>query len=525
MRILVGGAYLNLARTEKLPPIPGHEMLTATEATDVFPFDNSYARLPERFFARLPPTPVAAPRLIRLNETLARHLRLDPDKLTSLDGVAILAGNRVPQSGEPLAMAYAGHQFGSFVPQLGDGRAILLGEVVDANGVRRDIQLKGSGPTPFSRNGDGRAALGPVLREYIISEAMAALGIPTTRSLAAVTTGETVRREMHVPGAVLTRVASSHIRVGTFQYFAARADVDAIRQLADHVIARHYPAATSAVNPYQALLEEIIARQAALIAQWLNIGFIHGVMNTDNMSIAGETIDYGPCAFMDSYDPATVYSSIDSAGRYAYGNQPRIAQWNLARLAEALLPLLGEDKDIAVQQAHEALDGFGRRFETAYTAGLRRKLGLLRAHPDDLSLAQGLLERMAQNGADFTLTFRRLCEAAASPDADARVRRLFADPIAYDAWAELWRCRLAADGTVAKQERMLVMCAANPAIIPRNHLVEEAISAAVNKRDFAPFENLIAVLARPYDDLPPTLAWYGDPPRPEQIVRQTFCGT
>ena len=500
-------------------------MLTPTEATGIFPFDNSYARLPERFFARLPPTPVAAPRLIRLNDALARHLRLNPEMLKSAEGVAVLAGNRVPQSGEPLAMAYAGHQFGAFVPQLGDGRAILLGEVVDVDGVRRDIQLKGSGPTPFSRNGDGRAALGPVLREYIVSEAMVALGIPTTRSLAVVTTGQTVRREMPLPGAVLTRVASSHIRVGTFQFFAARADVDAIRHLADHVIARHYPEVVDTPNPCRALLEHIIGRQADLIAQWLLVGFIHGVMNTDNMSIAGETIDYGPCAFMDSYDPATVYSSIDSLGRYAYGNQPRIARWNLTRLAEALLPLLDEDKNTAMQTANEALDSFGPRFETAYAEGLRRKLGLLQAQPEDLSLAQGLLERMAQNGADFTLTFRRLCEAAAGPDGDAGVRSLFADPTAYDAWAEQWRRRLADDGTVAPQERMSVMRAANPAVIPRNHLVDEAISAAVNKSDFAPFESLVAVLARPYDDLPSTLARYGDPPRPEQVVRQTFCGT
>ena len=514
-----------VAGTDNLPPLPGHEMLTPTEATDVFPFDNSYARLPERLFARLPPTPVAAPRLIRLNEALARHLRLDPDKLASPEGVAVLAGNRVPQLGEPLAMAYAGHQFGAFVPQLGDGRAILLGEVVDADGVRRDIQLKGSGPTPFSRNGDGRAALGPVLREYIVSEAMAALGIPTTRSLAAVTTGETVRREMPLPGAVLTRVASSHIRVGTFQYFAVRADVDALRHLADHVIARHYPEATGAVNPYQALLEHVIGRQADLIARWLHVGFIHGVMNTDNMSIAGETIDYGPCAFMDSYDPATVFSSIDSVGRYAYGNQPRIARWNLARFAEAILPLLDEDKDTAIQNANEALDAFGARFEAAYAEGLRRKLGLLQAQAGDLSLAQGLLDRMAKNGADFTLTFRGLCKAAASPDGDAGVRNLFTDPTAYDAWAEAWRRRLADDGTVTVQERMSVMRAANPAVIPRNHLVEEAISAAVNNSDFAPFEELIAVLARPYEDVPATLARYAVPPRPDQVVRQTFCGT
>jgi uncharacterized protein YdiU (UPF0061 family) len=427
--------------------------------------------------------------------------------------------------GEPLAMAYAGHQFGSFVPQLGDGRAILLGEVVDADGVRRDIQLKGSGPTPFSRNGDGRAALGPVLREYIVSEAMAALGIPTTRSLAAVTTGEAVRREMPLPGAVLTRVASSHIRVGTFQYFAVRADVDALRHLADHVIARHYPEATGAVNPYRALLDQVIARQADLIARWLHVGFIHGVMNTDNMSIAGETIDYGPCAFMDSYDPATVYSSIDSVGRYAYGNQPHIARWNLARLAEALLPLLDEDKDTAVQKANEALNGFGSRFETVYAEGLRHKLGLLQAQPGDHSFAQGLLDCMAQNKADFTLTFRGLCKAAASPEADAGVRNLFTDPTAYDGWADTWRRRLADDGAVTVEERMSVMRAANPAVIPRNHLVDEAISAAVNDSDFAPFEELLAVLARPYEDVPETQARYAVPPKPDQVVRQTFCGT
>ena len=310
---------------------------------------------------------------------------------------------------------------------------------------------KGSGPTPFSRNGDGRAALGPVLREYIVSEAMAALGIPTTRSLAVVTSGETVHRELPLPGAVLTRVACSHIRVGTFEFFAARADVEAIRHLADYVIARHYREAAGAANPYRALLEQIVARQADLIAQWLLVGFIHGVMNTDNMSIAGETIDYGPCAFMDSYDPAKVYSSIDSFGRYAYGNQSRIARWNLTRLAEALQPLLDDDKGTAIQKAKVALDGFGPRFETAYTEGLRRKLGLLQAQPEDLALAQDLLERMAQNGADFTLTFRRLCEAAASPDADAGVGSLFTDPTAYDGWAEQWRRRLAEDGTASRK--------------------------------------------------------------------------
>src|SRR6516225_2608040 len=314
-------------------------MLAPTDATDVFVFDNSYARLPERFFARLPPTPVAAPRLLRLNQNLARQLRLDADKLSSPQGIAMLAGNAVPKLGQPIAMAYAGHQFGTFVPQLGDGRAILLGEIVDVDGVRRDIQLKGSGPTPFFRNGDGRAALGPVLREYVVSEAMAALGIPTTRSLAAVVTGESVMRETPLPGAVLTRVASSHVRVGTFQYFAARGDAEGVRRLADHVLARHYPELVNVERPYHRLLEGVIARQADLVARWLLVGFIHGVMNTDNTSISGETIDYGPCAFMDHYDPAAVFSSIDELGRYAYANQPRIALWNLTRLAECLLPL------------------------------------------------------------------------------------------------------------------------------------------------------------------------------------------
>ncbi len=498
-------------------------MTAQTEAADLFAFDNSYARLPARFFARLPPTRVAAPRLVRLNEKLALHLGLDPGKLATLEGVEILAGNRVPKSGEPLAMAYAGHQFGTFVPQLGDGRAILLGEIIDRDGLRRDIQLKGAGPTPFSRRGDGRAALGPVLREYIISEAMAALKIPTTRTLAAVTTGETVQRETPLPGAVLTRVASSHIRVGTFQFFAVRGDVDAIRRLADHVIARHYPEAIDAANRYRTLLDLVISRQAELIAKWLLVGFIHGVMNTDNMSISGETIDYGPCAFMDVYHPETVYSSIDKLGRYAYGNQPRIAQWNLSRLAETLAPLLAEDQDAAVKQAQEAIDAFATRFETAHAAGLNRKLGLLQPRPGDLSLAQDLLERMARNGADFTLTFRRMCDAAASPDGDAAVRGLFSDPSAFDDWAVRWRRRLAEEGGEPNARRV-AMRAANPAFIPRNHLVAEAISAAVNTGDFSPFESLLTVLSTPYQEQP-AFGRYADPPRPDQVVHQTFCGT
>jgi protein adenylyltransferase len=499
-------------------------MLAPTEATDVFPFDNSYAQLPERFFARLPPTPVAAPRLIRLNENLARQLRLDPKQLSSPEGIAMLAGNAVPKLGEPIAMAYAGHQFGAFVPQLGDGRAVLLGEIIDVDGVRRDIQLKGSGPTPFSRDGDGRAALGPILREYIISETMFALGIPTTRSLAVIETGETVRRETLLPGAVLTRVASSHIRIGTFQFFAARRDVEAVRHLANYVIARHYPEAADAANPYCALLELVIARQAELVAKWQLVAFIHGVMNTDNMSIAGETIDYGPCAFMDAYDPAAVYSSIDSFGRYAYGNQPRIALWNLARFAETLLPLLAEDQEPAIEMANGALGAFAGRFEAAYATGLRRKLGLFQNHEGDFALAQDLLERMARNGADFTLTFRRLADAQVRTDGDAAVRSLFSDPSAFDDWGNRWRARLARDGEATSERRRTAMRAVNPAFIPRNHLVEEALSAAVNNGDLSAFETLLTVLLRPYDEQPDRTR-YADPPRPDQIVRQTFCGT
>jgi serine/tyrosine/threonine adenylyltransferase len=488
-----------------------------------FPFQNTYAALPDNFFARVAPTPVDSPRLIKLNRPLAIHLGLDPDRLGSPEGTEILAGKRIPDGADPIAMAYAGHQFGHFVPQLGDGRAILLGEVIDADGVRRDIQLKGSGPTPFSRRGDGRAALGPVLREYIVSEAMAALGIPTTRSLAAVVTGESVMRETRLPGAVLTRVASSHIRVGTFQYFAARGDTEGVRRLADHVIARHYPQAANADRPYHALLEGVIARQAQLIARWLLVGFIHGVMNTDNCSISGETIDYGPCAFMDAYDPATVFSSIDEQGRYAYANQPRIGLWNLTRLAECLLPLFSDEQDKAIEEAQLLLGGFAEAFTAAYQAGLRNKLGLFTARDDDPALAQDLLDAMAKNQADFTLTFRRLSDAALDPGGDAEVRQLFADSGAYDAWAARWRQRIG-DEPQAPVARQAAMRTVNPAFIPRNHLIEAVIDAAVNGDDFAPFEQLLLVLSKPYEDQP-TFAGYAEPPEPHQRVLQTFCGT
>ncbi|TWT05946.1 YdiU family protein [Reyranella sp. CPCC 100927] len=487
----------------------------------LFPFDNSYARLPDRFFARLAPTPVPQPQLVKLNRVLAQALSLDPEALAAPSGVEILAGNRLPLGADPLAMAYAGHQFGNWVPQLGDGRALLLGEVIDRQGVRYDIQLKGAGRTPFSRSGDGRAVLGPVLREYIISEAMAALGVATTRSLAAVTTGEQIFRQGLLPGAVLTRVARSHVRIGTFQFFASRGDVDGVRLLADYVIDRLYP---QAAQPYRALLDAVIERTAALVASWQLIGFIHGVMNTDNMSIAGETIDYGPCAFMDTYHPGTVYSSIDAGGRYAYGNQPRIAHWNLVRLAQALLPLLGDSEDAAVATAQAAIDTYPARFESAWLAGLRRKLGLAQAHDGDMALAQELLTVMAAQSTDFTLTFRRLGDCVDDdPTAMAAVRSLFADPAAFDAWAVQWRQRLAREGRAAAAIQA-DMRAANPAFIPRNHRVEAVIAAAQTNQDFKPLEELLTVLAQPYDDQP-RLAHYAQPPEPHEVVQQTFCGT
>lgn len=486
-------------------------------------FDNSYARLPDRFYARLAPTPVTAPRLLKLNVALAEALGLDARALATDEGVAVLAGNMVPGSAEPIAMAYAGHQFGNFVPELGDGRAILLGEIIAPGGARRDVQLKGSGPTPFSRRGDGRAALGPVLREYIVAEAMAALAIPTTRALAAVATGEKVLREGYLPGAVLTRIAASHVRVGTFQYFAVRGDIASVRALVDYVVARHYPAAAGAARPALALLEAVALGQAELVARWMHVGFIHGVMNTDNMSITGETIDYGPCAFMDAYHPATVYSSIDHMGRYAFANQPRIAQWNLARLAEALLPLLADTEEEAVEVAEAALVTFAARFRQTYVAGLRRKLGLVEERPEDGALAEDLLRRMAEGGADYTLTFRRLADAAASTAADSELRALFTDPAAYDSWAVGWRERMAAEGGPGPA-RQAAMRAVNPLYIPRNHLVEAAIRAAVEHNDLGPFETLVEVSGRPFE-AQAGRERHAAPPRPEEVVEQTFCGT
>lgn len=398
---------------------------------------------------------------------------------------------------------------------------MLLGEVIDRHGARRDLQLKGAGRTPYSRGGDGRAAIGPVLREYLVSEAMAAFGIPTTRALAAVTTGDEVYRETALPGAVLTRVASSHIRIGTFQFFAARNDADGVRRLADHVIARHYPDAAGDPQPYRALLSGVIARQARLVARWLGIGFIHGVMNTDNMSIAGETIDYGPCAFIDAYDPAKVFSSIDQSGRYAYGNQARIALWNLTRLAECLLPLLDADEKTAVGIAKETLGRFSEIFNTAYLDVMRRKLGLTQACDDDALLIADLLKAMSEAAADFTLTFRRLCDAADGND--VALRAPFTDPAAIDAWLARWRNRLARESRPCAQTAA-AMRGVNPAIIPRNHRIEEMIGAAARNNDFAPFERLRDALAHPFEERAADAAFM-EPPLPHQCVSQTFCGT
>lgn len=483
----------------------------------------SYAGLPERFFARLNPTPVVQPRLLEFNRGLALELGLDIDDLDADALAQIFSGNLVPHGLEPIAAAYAGHQFGHFVPQLGDGRAILLAEALDRTGTRRDIQLKGSGRTPYSRGGDGRAALGPVLREYLVSEAMHALGIPTTRALAAAATGESVFREEAVPGAILTRVAASFVRVGSFQYFAARDDIDAIRRLADYVIDRHYSQAKTAQAPYLELLRAVTHAQASLVAGWMHVGFIHGVMNTDNMAVSGETIDFGPCAFMDSYDPAAVFSSIDRQGRYAYGNQPHAAVWNLARFAETLLPIVDASADRAVELASEVLAEFGARFSDRSLAGMRRKLGLSASEEGDAALADDLLDAMHRNQADFTLTFRRLCDAAEGVAGDAGVSALFSNPRDYDEWAGRWRTRLARE-SLAPPARAAAMRRVNPAVIPRNHRIEAVINAAVEAQDFAPFAELSAALSQPYR-VQEGLESYADPPRPDERVLRTFCGT
>jgi uncharacterized protein YdiU (UPF0061 family) len=489
--------------------------------------EHTYADLPSIFHAPAAPTPVAQPRLVAFNRPLAAFLGLDPDALAGSAGAAIFGGNALPDGAQPIAQAYAGHQFGHFTV-LGDGRAILLGEQITPSGERFDVQLKGAGRTRFSRRGDGCAALGPMLREYVISEAMHALGIPTTRSLAVVATGEPVYREETLPGAVLTRVAASHIRVGTMQWAAAHDDAASTRALADYTLARHYPELADTPERYVGLFAAIVSRQAALIARWQLVGFIHGVMNTDNMALSGETIDYGPCAFMDAYDPGTVFSSIDHGGRYAYGNQPPIAQWNLARLAEAMLPLFDADTNRAVERATAVLDHFPALFHSHWLDGMRAKLGLFTREDDDEALVNSLLAWMRAQSADFTNTFRTLTshalesppprsnDPAAVGKADGEAR------VSWDEWHHRWQARRGRQPQFPAESAAL-MRRHNPAVIPRNHRVEAALAAATAENDLSMLEQLLEVLATPYDH-ERELRGFSEPGPREQRY-QTFCGT
>ncbi|MGI9350401.1 MAG: protein adenylyltransferase SelO [Rhizobiaceae bacterium] len=487
-----------------------------------FKFDNTFARSLEGFYVPIEGHKAPSPDLIILNEELARELELDIGFLRSEEAVNVLSGKQTPEGSSPLAQAYAGHQFGGFSPSLGDGRAMLLGEIVDCHGKRRDIQLKGSGRTPFSRGGDGKAALGPVLREYIVSEAMHALGIPTTRSLAAVTTGENVFRETALPGAVLTRIASSHIRVGTFQFFAARGQQDKVRQLADYAIERHYPELATDTGKYLAFLISVIERQCRLIACWMSVGFIHGVMNTDNMTISGETIDYGPCAFMDVYKASSVFSSIDETGRYAYNMQPSILQWNLARLAECLLPLINaKDKDNAVRIATNELNRVPDYYQKYWRELMGAKIGLKRTNSDDDELLESLLITMEEGEADFTLTFRSL--SGVLNNSEASFLEQFANSHKAEEWLEKWKSRLGKE-KMEPCKRIAAMEAVNPLYIPRNHLVEETLEAAVSSNDFAPFEALLSVLKKPFLERPGTRKFETGPGN-DFGPYVTYCGT
>lgn len=494
-------------------------------AKSALPFDNSFSQLPEQFFSHQQPSPVSSPGLIRINTKLAQQLGIDAQWLASEEGLHMLAGNALPEHASPIATVYAGHQFGNWNPQLGDGRAILLGEVCSPiNGLRYDIQLKGAGETPYSRMGDGRSPLGPVLREYIVGEAMASLGIPSTRSLAAVTTGDNVVRDRLLPGGILTRVAQSHIRIGSFQYFAARQDTASVQTLADYVINRHFPDAAHADNPYQVLLENVISRQAQLVALWQSVGFIHGVMNTDNMLLCGETVDYGPCAFMDTFNPDTVFSSIDRGGRYAYGNQPAIAQWNLSWLAQSLLPLLAENEKQAVEVAQNALNDFADLYLHAYDTAMCKKLGISAETPVNLMLKQNLLDLMSKEQCDFTLCFRFLTENLVPGETHSPgIGDFFQLPTAFNPWVEQWRRQVDKENAnlSAVQADLLAI---NPAFIPRNHLVEEVIESATTHNDFSPFHSLVDLLEKPFD-YHPEHSTYAQPPRPEQVVENTFCGT
>jgi uncharacterized protein YdiU (UPF0061 family) len=487
----------------------------------IFIFDNSFFHSLPSFYAPCNADSSPAPKLIKYNEGLSKELGIEPSMLNSAAGLEIFSGNVIPEGAEPLAQVYAGHQFGGFSPQLGDGRALLLGEVIDTLGLRRDIQLKGSGRTPFSRGGDGKATLGPVLREYLIAESMHALGVPTTRALAAVTTGEVVNRERPLPGAVLTRVAASHIRIGTFQFFSARGNSDKVRELANYAIARHYPAKPSFENPYLDFFKSVAEVQAALVARWMSLGFIHGVMNTDNMTISGETIDYGPCAFMDTYSAQTVFSSIDTHGRYAYANQPSILSWNLARLAETLIPLVDPDKDIATGLLTDAVQNVEYVYESHWLNAMRSKIGLWTKSPSDLELINDLLSLMEDSHADFTLVFRHLSELLRGDG--SKVRQHFNTSDSFDAWLQRWQSRMKPE-KIGAATRALAMDRVNPIYIPRNHKVEEALSAAVEGNDMTPFSRLLEVLSDPFNELQGSEE-YATPGPPLATPYQTFCGT
>ena len=489
-------------------------------ARPLFAFANSFVRELEGLYVPWQGTPAPAPRLLALNEELAAELGVDPEALSAPEAIAIFVGNATPDGSSPVAQAYAGHQFGGYSPRLGDGRALLLGEVLDVHGRRRDLHLKGSGRTPFARGGDGKATVGPMLREYVMGEAMHALGIPTTRALAVVATGEPVARETMLPGAVLTRVAASHLRVGTFEYAAAHDDPGLVRRLADYAIARHHPHEVEAENPYLAFLEAVVDAQASLVARWMLVGFVHGVMNTDNMTISGETIDYGPCAFMDAFDPAIVFSSIDRGGRYAYGNQPSVAQWNLGRLAETMLPLLHVETDTAVRAATDVLQSFPERFHASWSRGMRAKLGLADGRREDGGLIDDLLALLHAQRVDYTSCFRALSSSLLGDAAPAR--SLFADPSPFDAWSDRWRAQLSSQGSEPRAiaERMNRV---NPVYIARNHQVEEALAAAT-AGDLGPFRGLVDVLASPFDERP-GLEAYAAPAPPAFGAYRTFCGT
>ncbi len=507
---------------------PGRVRLSGMPA--FFQFDNTYVRDLPGCAVPWPPATVPAPNLLHFNRDLASELGLNPDLLDGPDGAAIFAGNQVPEGAEPVAQAYAGHQFGGFSPQLGDGRALLLGEVVDRLGRRRDLMLKGSGRTPFSRRGDGKAALGPMLREALLGEAMYALGLPTTRALAVVATGETVHRERPLPGAVLTRVAASHLRVGTFEYFRARRDTDRVRQLADYAIARHDPDLTGTEDPYLGVLRRVAQRQATLVAGWMNVGFIHGVLNTDNVALSGETLDYGPCAFLEAYDPDAVFSSIDHGGRYAYRNQPAVTRWNLARLAETLLPLIaGEDTEAAasraVEQATKVIDTFPTWYEAALLSGQRAKLGLQGEAASDRALVEDWLTLLQEHRVDFTLGWRRLANAADGNE--GALRALFTDPQAPGAWLARWRSRADSEGGAVADwsARAVRLRQVNPAVIPRNHRVEEALTAASDHGDLRPFQRLLAAVQRPYDEMAERAMYLEPAPATVTACYRTFCGT